>query len=152
LATRSTPASDPHQLQELVDETPPGGLPHEAARFVLVAGQEHRLPDCPRDFARRGLEVDVVGLGHELRLSLNGCSVKQLSRRIADNQIMEGIPKLDRHSANAAFAAGLAAAAGNEELAQRFADSMLQSWLFSRPRDAEIIFDAADVHGAAGEW
>jgi hypothetical protein len=60
--------------------------------------------------------------------------------------------KVERHAAQSAFMAALAAAAGDDELAQRFADSMVRAHLITRPLDAEVVYDASGLHGAAGEW
>ena len=68
---------------------------------------------------------------------------------------MDLAPKLEQRTANSAFVAALAHAAGNQELAQRFSDSMVRSYLLSRPlvgSDLEIVFDASRLDGASGEW
>lgn len=55
-------------------------------------------------------------------------------------------PTLAHQIATSAFVAGLAHAAGDEELAHRFSDSMVRAHLLSRPLLArhavEIVFDA----------
>ena len=75
---------------------------------------------------------------------------------LADNLCMDAEPPLRHHIANFAFVAGLAHAAGEAELAQRFSDSMVRAHLLSLPlvgRDAlEIVFDPDRLHGASGEW
>jgi len=69
---------------------------------------------------------------------------------------MDAEPPLRHHVANSAFVAGLAYAAGDDELAQRFSDSMVRAHLLSLPlvaRDAlAIVFDANRLRGASGEW
>jgi hypothetical protein len=49
---------------------------------------------------------------------------------------------VERHAAHAAFVAAMAEAAGEDELAQQFHDSMMRAHLITRPLDVEVIYDA----------
>jgi hypothetical protein len=60
--------------------------------------------------------------------------------------------KVDGGAATNAWLSALAAAAGDEELAERFGDSMMRDWLLSRRWVLDAADDSDGLHGATGEW
>ena len=55
---------------------------------------------------------------------------------------VESDPKVERHARNCAFLAALAEAAGDDELAQSYEDSMMRAWMLLRPLDVRVIYGA----------
>jgi hypothetical protein len=63
---------------------------------------------------------------------------------------MKADPKTQRETLDIAWLAALARAGGDQELSERYIDSMMRSW--APLRDLDLCFDGERLHGASGDW